>query len=236
MVAPRPATTAPSLETPSIATPAALTTPSLEPPSIATPATPLRIASLDVIHLQLKPRGENGKSDHEVMGKLGKVPCQIRESDKVVVSAQFDAPAYSHLIALNPDGKDQLYLPPEMGQPRPASAEIGFDEFDFPLTDGSGLQAFVVVASRRPLPPYEQWPGRDGLRQRWKHVAADDVYDVWEYKDGQLKRLPSGARSPLEKHPGVESLAPFRNVCDYLRQLPDIEAVQAIAFPVRPKS
>jgi serine/threonine protein kinase len=219
-VAPRPATIAPDLET----------------PSIAMPATPLRINSFDVIHVEPKPRGERDQSERlEVIGKIGKTSWQTREDDKVRVSAQLDAPAFSYLIALNPDGKDQLYLPSDLTQPRPPSAEIRFDQCDFRLSDGPGLQAFVVVASRRPLPPYETWPGTDGLRQRWKHVAADDVQGVWEYKDGQLHHLLSGSRGPLEKRPEAESLAPFQEVCDYLRQLPDVEAVQAIAFPVRPK-
>ncbi|HZW34902.1 MAG TPA: hypothetical protein VFF52_29535, partial [Isosphaeraceae bacterium] len=159
----------------------------------------------------------------------------ILEGELVSVSVQFEAPAYSYLIALNPNGKDQLYLPPGQSQPRSPSAEVRFDDFGFPLTDGPGLQAFVVVASRQPLPPYETWPGTDGLRQRWKPVAADDLQGVWEYKDGQVRRLSSGARGPLAKRPGAESLAPLRDVCDYLRKLPDVETVQAIAFPVRPK-
>jgi serine/threonine protein kinase len=219
MFAPRPATT----------------TPGLEPPSIATPATPLRIDSFEVVHRRLKPRGEDGKAEgYETIGKLDKIPCQIRECDEVDVSAQLAAPAYSYLIALNPDGKDQLCHPSDQSKVPPQSTKIPFDDF-FRLTDGPGLQAFVVVASRRPLPPYEQWPARDGLRQRWRHVAADDVDDGWEYKDGQVKRLSSGARGMLVKRPGAESLALFRGICDYLQKLPDIEVVQAIAFPVRPK-
>ncbi len=172
--------------------------------------------------------------EHE-LGPIDLSQRPILEGELVSVSVQFEAPAYSYLIALNPNGKDQLYLPPGQSQPRSPSAEVRFDDFGFPLTDGPGLQAFVVVASRQPLPPYETWPGTDGLRQRWKPVAADDLQGVWEYKDGQVRRLSSGARGPLAKRPGAESLAPLRDVCDYLRKLPDVETVQAIAFPVRPK-
>jgi serine/threonine protein kinase len=205
LVAPRPATTAPARET----------------PVIATPATPLRIDWLDVIHLPI--------------GKIGKVSSQTREDDRVEVLARLDAPAYSYLIALNPDGKDQLWHPEDASIAPSQAVEIGPGQDRFCLTDGPGLQAFVAVASRRPLPPYEAWSATAGLRQRWKHVAADDVGGVWEYKDGQLKHISSSSRGTREKLPGAEAVAPFREVCDYLRKLPDVAAVQAIAFPVRPK-
>jgi serine/threonine protein kinase len=220
LVAPRPAITAGARAT----------------PAIATPATPLRIDWLDVTHLEPRSRGANVKFQPlQAMGKIGKVSWQTREDDRVEVSAQLDSPGYSYLIALNPDGKDQLWYPSDASRAPSQSAEIDPGQDRFCLTDGPGLQAFVAVASRRELPPYQAWPGTDGLRQRWKHVAADDVDGVWEYKDGQLKHISSGARGPREKPPGAEAIAPFREVCEYLRKLPDVAAVQAIAFPVRPK-
>ena len=197
------------------------------------PDGPERAASLPAAGMPLKIDRFVVKDEQDFGIHLSQGP--IREGQRVSVSARLEAPAYSYLIALNPDGKDQLYLPRELSQPRPPSTDIRFEGFLFPLTDGPGLQAFVVVASRRALPPYENWPGTHGLRQRWRHVAADDVQGVWEYTDGQVRPVSSGARGPLERRPGAEILAPFREVCDYLRQHPDVEVVQAIAFPVRPK-
>ena len=43
------------------------------------------------------------------------------------------------------------------------------------------------------------------------------------------------SRGELRERSGATPPAPFREVCEYLATLPDIEAIQAIAFPVRPK-
>ncbi len=103
------------------------------------------------------------------------------------------------------------------------------------MTDGPGLQAFVVVSSRTPLPPFADWTAAAGLRQRWGHVAADHLEGVWGFEDGVVARLSSVPRGDLRHRPDPEELAPFRAVREYLEKLPNVEAVRGIAFPVRLK-
>jgi serine/threonine protein kinase len=189
---------------------------------------PLKINALRVEHFGSRD------GSWQALGPICLSSRTILEGDDVRVSAELDAPAYCYLIALNPDGKVQLCLPPNDSEPPGQAAEIRFEESTyFPLTDGPGLQAFVVLASPRPLPAYAQWSGSGWLKRRWQHVAADDVDGVWRH-DGRVPTLVSSVpRGPLRKRPGPP--APFDEACKYLAMLPEVETIQAIAFPVRPK-
>ena len=135
---------------------------------------------------------------------------------------------------MNPDGKEQVCLPADPSIRLSLSAEIDFPpepDSGFHLSDGVGLQAFVLVGSRQPLPAYQE--GRTGLRAiPWSHADAPDE-SVWHFdgasftaesppgKRGDIRPLSAGDRAILE---------------DYLPRLkdwPGIEAIQALAFAVK---
>ena len=110
----------------------------------------------------------------ENLGSIGVSPAKVRVDDEVEVSARFDATMFGYLIALDPDGRVQLCQPLEESEPPSGSEEIRIHESKaYALTGRPGLQAFVVVASRKPLPPYEKWRGAEGLRRLWK--PCDDA-------------------------------------------------------------
>ena len=92
------------------------------------------------------------------------------------------------MIALNPDGKDQLFFPEDPRTPPPARTQIDApaDSFiGFGLTDGVGLQGVVLVASRQPLPAYAEWV--KGLASLpWK---PDPSTGVWRF-DGERFDMP----------------------------------------------
>ena len=148
------------------------------------------------------------------------------------ISARLDAPAHGYLIAMDPDGRVQLCHPGE-GELPPRSEEIRFrDGQSYVLTGRTGLQAFVVVALREPLPPFETWPGNAGLRRLWRPC---DAAHAWSYDGRRFDTISAVPRGELRDRSGPDVPAPFREVCEYLAALPGIEAVRAIAFPVRPK-
>jgi hypothetical protein len=94
------------------------------------------------------------------------------------------------------------------------------------LTDGTGLQAFVVVASRRQLPAFATWPARAALP--WKAISANGLYRF----DGRtLTTLADPDRGTERRLSGTVPVA-LNDVCNYLIQQPDVDAVQAWAFPV----
>jgi hypothetical protein len=89
---------------------------------------------------------------------LASVPPRLNELVRVHV--KLTGPAYVYLIALNPDGEPQPCVPAGAIAPSSPRRELDFPEDPakyFKLDDGVGLQAFVVVASDGPLPPYDTW-------------------------------------------------------------------------------
>jgi hypothetical protein len=155
-------------------------------------------------------------------------------NDEVRIRARLSAPAYCYLIALHPDGSTQLYYPEgeaEEALPPPLSDKLSYPRGynRSPLTDGVGLQAYVLVASRKPLPPYSEWKARLG-NLPWRATRSEGV---WHYDGQQYERLPKQRSTP---RPGADAPpAPFASTCAALAQVRDIEAIDAWAFPVLPK-
>ncbi len=98
----------------------------------------------------------------------------------VIIRAELSAPAYAILIAFNADGSEQQLWPP------PGEAGGPVERIKFPdgvgpkggplvlyLNDEprGGLQAFAVVASRKPLPPYEEWKKARGP-VKWSRLTG----------------------------------------------------------------
>ncbi len=223
LIAPRPQSR-PSGPEP-VVNPPATAAPRAELPSALSSGVPPKLVSFVVDQSRGDPP--------QPFGPIGLSTQPILLDDDVRISARLDVPAYCYLIALNPDGKVQLCHPPGASEPPLPSAEIDYppDELSyFPLTDATGLQAFVVVASRKRLPPYAQWKGIDGLARLWKPEA---VNRVWRYDGHRFEPISSLPRGEPRKRSGPP--APFQEVCKYLGALPEVETIHAIAFPVRPK-
>ena len=163
------------------------------------------------------------------LGEIGAASPAAMLDDDVRVSVQLAAPRYCYLLALNPDGSVQLCVP-ENEETVPARVE----KFDFPtagthyfgLTDGAGLQAFVLIASEQPLPPYRQWKSQlDGLP--WRGIS--DAAGAWSYEAGGLVPLGHETRGEIRKHGPVV----LQEACDFLKGLPGVTTVNATAFPVQ---
>ena len=144
---------------------------------------------------------------------------------------------FGYLIALDPEGRVQLCQPLEESEPPSGSEELRIHESKtYALTGRAGLQVFVAVASRKPLPPYEKWRGAEALRRLWKPCDdGDGDGDAWRSDGRRLEVLTVASRGALKDRPGPQPPAPLRAVCDYLAQSPELEAVAAIAFPVKPR-
>jgi serine/threonine protein kinase len=205
-------------------------------PSVIPPAVPLsidspaphdvapRIVSFEVKHFR-------GDKPPLSLGTIGVSPGPMLFDDDVRVHARLDAPAYCFLIAFNPDGKVQLCHPSEETKAPPPSDEIVYPAGDlyFPLTDGTGLQAFLLLASREPLPPFDKWDAR--RRLHWGTFRSNDSA-VWSFDGHVFEPLANERRGDPRKHSGEPQA--FKQVCDYIATLPGV-AVTAVAFPVDPK-
>ena len=123
------------------------------PSSSATPTGPIQ-AEITVKHF--KELGDGRRvMPHGTVSETSLASDPLPLKDMVRVHVSLSRPAFGYLIALNPDGRDQLCT--SVGTLSPRSPR---EEFDFPedasdyfrLSDGVGLQAFVVVISDQPLP------------------------------------------------------------------------------------
>jgi hypothetical protein len=169
-----------------------------------------------------------------LLGDLGRDTYRTRLNDLVDLEAELSEPAYTYLLAFNPSDKpeDQEHLcPPEAGQTPPEMV----DRLKYPvggkarLTDGVGLQAFVLVASREPLPAYAEWrKGRAAVA--WRRTRASSGV-VWRGDGHRLERLfaPGDERVTVVRD---EEEAMLKDLCQQLRRAPRIEAVAAVAFAV----
>jgi tRNA A-37 threonylcarbamoyl transferase component Bud32 len=185
------------------------------------PSIAPRVVSLEVKHFRGEPP--------VALGTIGVTPGPILFEDDVRVHAQLDTPAYCYLIALDADGTVQLCHPGTDTRPPPRADQIVYplESKYFPLTDGTGFQGFVALASRQPLPSFSRWEGRRGLH--WKTVPANGA-GVWSFHGGNFEPLSGGRRGQPRSHTGAPR--PFQEVCEYLQKVPGIDAVEAIAFPV----
>ncbi len=172
---------------------------------------------------------------------IGPSGVPVRVGDDVRVEVQFSEPVYVYLLALNTDGSVQLGLPESEAEPPPPTDRLvlypNWVDY-FTLTEGPGVQAFVAVASRQPLPAYSDWrPGPAALN--WGHTEAAGV---WRY-DGQqfTPDLPSGSGATTGQGDGMRGTKtrrvpePFEAACRFLRDRTGVDAVEAVAFRVLPK-
>lgn len=97
----------------------------------------------------------------------------------------------------------------------------------FELTDGVGLQAFVVLVSAKELPPFSNWRARLGDLP-WRPTSADRA---WRF-DGVSRRRLGDVRGELLLSNSV--LKPFTETCDVWAGRGNIDTVYAMAFPVVP--
>lgn len=201
--------------------PAAGTTTTAPPPT----PVPVRVERMELHHL----RGDGATSLLGTIGKDDTSDCIA--DDDVRIRARLTATAYCYLIALHPDGSTQLYYPGSEATPPPLSDRLSYPLGSdlSPLTDGVGLQAFVLIASRRPLPAYSAWKAQLG-NLSWAGTQAEGVR---HYDGDQFERLPKRRSSP---RPSADAPTAFASACRALARVPGVDAIDAWAFPVLPKA
>jgi serine/threonine protein kinase len=196
-------------------------------PAPIPPSSPVWIETMELTH----SRGDGTA----ILGTIGVDDTSVcLSNDEVRIRARLSAPAYCYLIALHPDGSTQLYYPEgDAGEatPPPLADRLSYPLGNnlSPLTDGVGLQAYVLVASRERLPAYREWKARLGDLP-WGRTRAEGV---WHYDGQQFEPCPRRRSAPRPARVAVP--APFEAACRALRQAPGIDAIDAWAFPVRSK-
>jgi hypothetical protein len=195
------------------------------------PAAPLTVKALRVSHA-----ADQG-AVAVARGDIGMRSFATRYGDEVRVTAELSEPASSFLLALNPNGEVQLCWPADDQTPPGKRQRLEFPGAAkaFRLDDEKrgGLQAFVLVASRRALPAYAAWrAGAPPLP--WAYLPAPAGV-VWRGDGESLDPVLADGedRGTVQERKGI---APLAEVAGRLRAADDVEAVAVVAFPVLPKA
>jgi hypothetical protein len=194
----------------------------------------LRVVKIDVRHY-----GRNKEKENEVKywGLIGDRSFAGRFGDQVTVEAKLSRPAYAYLIAFRPDGKCDLCFPEREDEPPPRTEQPRYPSekrsVRYGLSDGTGLVVFAVVASDRPLPPYQAWKARN--LPTWGHTEGFGGQVWWD--DGDL--LDTLTRDGLiggGRGKGEEALGPSGAVIrlsDGLKKGESVDAVGVLGFVIQ---
>jgi serine/threonine protein kinase len=199
------------------------------------PAAALEVLEFDVKHYS-NVKGQDGEGRDRLEGILGEESFGTRVGDSVEVAVQLSQPAYAYLIAFGTDGKDEVCSPDDKADRPVKSDRLRYPPATKPgvnygLDEGTGLQAFAVVASRRPLPSYKEWRSRRGALAWSQHTPPEGT--VWEdMGDGPLAFTSEHPRRAKDR--SVAGKTPLAELTAWLRQDAEVDTVAAIAFAVLP--
>jgi serine/threonine protein kinase len=150
----------------------------------------------------------------------------IQFEDELRVDVKLTEAAYCYVIALNPDGVIQPCYP-EDGAVPVKTTEIAFPNdvtSYFALTDGRGQQAFVLVASAKPLPKWSEWI----VKHPSISWTSNTQGGIWEYDGTELRQVFDKTRAVIKKR----SSNNLHEFCNFLSSQSEFEIVRAVAFSV----
>jgi hypothetical protein len=181
----------------------------------------LKIASLDIALYR-------GRGAQVVfLGQIGHDYRAARFGDLAQITAKVNEPAWGYLITFTADGRDfRLLQRNQPDAPPEKSAELSGT---WRLDDGVGLQAFVLVASRDPLPPYSTWRRQPPKELWWPRNGAG----VWSDDNGLCQRLDQ-TRGPVDEGELPGQATALAQLCRWLKTCSGVHGVRALAFPVEP--
>lgn len=135
------------------------------------------------------------------LGEVGADVFETSANEFVNVEIRLEQAAYCYLFALNPTddpvARIQLCHPESEFQEPAESSGFGYPQqkdLKFPLNDGIGQVAFVLVKSTTPLPSFAEW--RDlhlGKNFPWRKTQDGTV---WQYEDKSLAPLIKQGSTP----------------------------------------
>ena len=201
------------------------------------PSASVRVTRFEIPHF---PKLDAKTYDSQAIGLLGRKSFTARLEDDVIVRAELSEPAYSYLIAYRPDGSDELCDPDDENTPPPRKQWPQYpppakSDEKYRLSEGTGLYAFVLVVSRRPLPSYREWKARSGP-MAWTAKLPYEPGVIWLDDGAGLQPLmadeTTGTRGKGAK--ARDSGEPAAKLASWLRGLPGVDAVTVEAFPVEP--
>jgi hypothetical protein len=201
---------------------------------------PLKV-ELRVLHYAYDQQTDREKPQ----GPIGGESMEGLVDDRILVRAELSSPGYCYIIGFNFDGKEQLLWPrnedlkrcdPTIAPPRldrvqcPPPPAGGANQRALKLDDDprGGMQAYIVVASRQPLPAYEEWKRRRAGQNPWQYLPARS--GVWRSDGEVLDTVQKGDVRVRASEVDVKDQPPLLQLARWARG-PGV-TVEAVAFPV----
>jgi serine/threonine protein kinase len=186
---------------------------------------PPRVVHFEVKHFRQEPDRVLTLPSIGAAGFAG-----ARFDDRVRIVAELSEPSYCYLIAFNADGREQLCWPGKDSEKPAPTRQLVYPPGDetLRLDDGVGLQAFVLLASRRPLAPFAEWKQQAGALP-WTKAEGQGV---WRYDGQTFHPRESGPRGTTQALPVPPA---FAELCRQLQEQSRGASVEALVVPVRPK-
>jgi hypothetical protein len=174
-------------------------------------------------------------------GELGVGSSIPRYGDCVRVLVELSEPAYFYVIEFNFEGKEQLIWPGDAkGQGLPGTPPakrsqvrcLGGNNLIWLEEDRarSGLQVYVVAASRKRLPCYTEWKNQRGSVNWGRHPPGNTVW-LADPRGSFPMRLGGLERSRVRR----AGKGPLLDELCRAMLAEGVETVKALAFPVLSK-
>ncbi len=167
-------------------------------------------------------------------GLIGQALRRVNAGDGVRVEVELSEPAYAYLVSFDVLGDERLLWPADTKQaPERAQHVVAPAGEPLPLRgveEGDYFQAVAVVASREPLPSYDEWGASHRARRFWERRIAP-LNRVYQADGKRLYRLDAG-KLVLSEGEELKAAPPLEALCQLL-QPPRGGATVAVAFPVR---
>jgi serine/threonine protein kinase len=208
---------------------------SVPPPDPSPPPTPGAVETRPLTARLRVFRYDSGGPNDRLDGQLGEDVFRVRFGDRVGVEAELSEPAHAYLIAFNPTadaGKAEQPVPRREADRTPEKHARLSPGVKLRLNDGVGLQAFAVVASRKPLPAYTAWrQQRPSLPWEPRRATAGVVWLSGGERTRGLYGPGGGVSRAVQEESDEAALGELARA---LRRLPGVEAVAVIGFAVEP--
>jgi hypothetical protein len=179
----------------------------------------------------------SGSGAPEKIGQIGQSTFAALRGGHVQLHVRLDTPAYIQFFAANTTGDIQpLVTSTDDDTPVVEKMSGPVADLQFPrqelwqLDDATGLQAFVLIASRQPLPPLGEWLKDASMRQSWTRVTNEHA--AWHTQGDVIKPLTLADETPRGQLTKIVPDALDRLWRAVHVNIPATATAELIAFPV----
>lgn len=192
-------------------------------------SAPIEVEAFEVRHERF-----DGVLYNMPLGMIGPESDAALLGDEVTLRATLSRPGYAYLLTLDTDGTATLRSPASPGVPPQRLENILFPAdptATYHLSDGPGLQGFLLVVSDDPLPAWNEYAARHGS-PTWA-ALSDLPSAVWVYDGLAVGAYAQGGATRGEIRPRSGVPQPVADIVAWAAPQKGKTTARMVAFPVR---